>query len=440
MRRVTFDEVEQILYSGLEFGCESDELREVEECYMFLKGFAAEKVIYGINTGFGPMAQWRVDDKYLQNLQYNIIRSHSTGVGEPLDDIYVKAAMVARTTNLMQARSGVHPSVVKLLTEFINRGIYPYIPQHGSVGASGDLVQLAHIALTLIGEGKVHYKGEWRSAKEVMDECGLEPLKIYIREGLSITNGTSVMTGIAAVNQHYAERLLELSVLAAVWMNEVAGSYDDWMAEELNGVRRQAGQQEMARRRELGAIANKSIPTTCFTSKLECGECHRHYVHSMKYSPNGYRQEYWICSSKKDGKTKCRSKFLPQRILERVCAEVLGLAEFDEDVFLQSIAKIIVVRNHELEVHFYDGRVVLKHWISNLKKESWTEERRKAKAEKMKYNPPKITFAKPDVTSFPPFERIAIPEAIKVSRTSAKSKKPIDIQNVVPRSSGFVRK
>ena len=254
MRRVTFDEVEQILYSGLEFGCESDELREVEECYMFLKGFAAEKVIYGINTGFGPMAQWRVDDKYLQNLQYNIIRSHSTGVGEPLDDIYVKAAMVARTTNLMQARSGVHPSVVKLLTEFINRGIYPYIPQHGSVGASGDLVQLAHIALTLIGEGRVHYKGEWRSAKEVMDECGLEPLKIYIREGLSITNGTSVMTGIAAVNQHYAERLLELSVLAAVWMNEVAGSYDDWMAEELSSVRRQTGQQKMAQRmRELAA-------------------------------------------------------------------------------------------------------------------------------------------------------------------------------------------
>lgn len=147
-------------------------------------------------------------------------------------------------------------------------------------------------------------------------------------------------------------------------------------------------QQEMARRRELGAIANKSIPTTCFTSKLECGVCHRHYVHSMKYSPNGYRQEYWICSSKKDGKTKCRSKFLPQRILERVCAEVMDLTEFDEDVFLQSIAKIIVVRHHELEFHFYDGRVVLKHWVSNLKKESWTEERRKAKAEEMKYNPP----------------------------------------------------
>ena len=230
----------------------NDELKEVEQCHLFLKDFVAEKVIYGINTGFGPMAQWRVDDKYLSDLQYNIIRSHSTGAGEPLGDIYVKAAMIARTTNLMQARSGVHPSVVKLLSEFINRGIYPFIPEHGSVGASGDLVQLAHIALTLIGEGKVHYKGQWRPSKEVMDECGLEPLKIYIREGLSITNGTSVMTGIATVNQYYAERLLELSLLAGVWMNEVAGSYDDWMAEELNGVRRQPGQQWVAARmREL---------------------------------------------------------------------------------------------------------------------------------------------------------------------------------------------
>ena len=252
MKTVSYGDIEKMLFGKAEMSISESDLHEVEACHDFLKSFAAEKVIYGINTGFGPMAQWRVDDRYLSDLQYNIIRSHSTGAGEPLDDLYVKAAMIARTTNLLQARSGVHVSVVKLLQEFINRGIYPYIPQHGSVGASGDLVQLAHIALTLIGEGKVHYKGEWRASAEVMKECGLEPLKIYIREGLSITNGTSVMTGISAVNQHYAERLLELSLLAAVWMNEVAASYDDWMAEELNGVRRQRRQQYAAHRmREL---------------------------------------------------------------------------------------------------------------------------------------------------------------------------------------------
>ena len=148
----------------------------------FWKEFASEKVIYGINTGFGPMAQWRVDDKYLTDLQYNIIRSHSTGAGEPLEDIYVKAAMIARLGTFLQARSGVHPDLVKLLVEMIDRDIFPFIPQHGSVGASGDLVQLAHMALCMIGEGKVHYKGEWRPSAEVLRENGLEPFKIHIRE------------------------------------------------------------------------------------------------------------------------------------------------------------------------------------------------------------------------------------------------------------------
>ena len=252
MRNTTLDDVYGILFGGQQFIVTDDDVEAMMQCYHFLKDFAAEKVIYGINTGFGPMAQWRVDDDKLKELQYNIIRSHATGAGQPIDDIYVKASMIARATNLMQCHSGVHPSVALLLAEFINRGIYPFIPEHGSVGASGDLVQLAHIALTLIGEGRVHYKGQWRDSREVMNECGLQPLKIYIREGLSITNGTSVMTGISAVNLYYAELLLRLSELAGVWMNEIAGSYDDWMAEPLNAVRHHEGQQAVARRmREL---------------------------------------------------------------------------------------------------------------------------------------------------------------------------------------------
>lgn len=222
-------------------------LTDIEACYNFLQDFASEKVIYGINTGFGPMAQWRVDDQHLIDLQYNIIRSHSTGAGEPLDDICVRSAMLARLGTFLQARSGIHSDVIRLLVNFINHEIYPFIPQHGSVGASGDLVQLAHIALTLIGEGKVHYKGEWRSTIEVMQETGLKPIEIHIREGLSLTNGTSVMTGIGIINQIYAEQLLDWSLLAAVMMNEIASSFDDLMAEPLNSCRRHSGQQEIAR-------------------------------------------------------------------------------------------------------------------------------------------------------------------------------------------------
>ena len=244
--------VEELLQGRKKIDIAGLPMEEVRQCYEFLKEFESEKVIYGINTGFGPMAQWRVDDKYLTDLQYNIIRSHSTGAGEPLEDIYVKASMIARLGTFLQARSGVHPDLVELLVGMINADIIPYIPQHGSVGASGDLVQLAHMALTMIGEGKVHYKGEWRPSAEVLRENGLEPFKIHIREGLSISNGTSFMTGIGAVNQIYAERLLDWATLASVMMNEIASSFDDLMSDELNSVRRHEGQQVIARRmREL---------------------------------------------------------------------------------------------------------------------------------------------------------------------------------------------
>ena len=246
--RITYDEVLKILYDNAPLRLDAVAVAAVERCFQFLETFSKEKVIYGINTGFGPMAQWRVDDQNLKDLQYNIIRSHATGAGEPLPDIYVKAAMIARVGSLLQAQSGVHIEVVELLTAFINLGIYPLIPEHGSVGASGDLVQLAHIALTLIGEGEVHYHGMWRPAGEVMKECGLKPISIHIREGLSITNGTSVMTGIGLVNQVMAERLLDWSTVAAVWMNEIAQSYDDFMAMPLNACRHHEGQQVIAER------------------------------------------------------------------------------------------------------------------------------------------------------------------------------------------------
>ena len=244
---ILLSDIYEVLYNGRQLKISEDSKVAVERCYEFLKRFVSDKVIYGINTGFGPMAQWRVDDNHLRELQYNIIRSHATGAGVPLTDIEVKAAMIARIGTFLQARSGINPSVITLLQEFVNRGIYPLIPQHGSVGASGDLVQLAHIALCLIGEGKVHYKGEWRPTGEVLKELGLQPMDIYVREGLSVTNGTSVMTGISIVNQYYAENLLKYATIAGAWINEIADSFDDYMSVEENECRRQPGQQVIAR-------------------------------------------------------------------------------------------------------------------------------------------------------------------------------------------------
>ncbi|WP_298612119.1 histidine ammonia-lyase [uncultured Odoribacter sp.] len=253
------DDIEVILFRQGKLEITEETRAEIERCFHFLKKFITDKVIYGINTGFGPMAQWRVEDQYLRDLQYNIIRSHSTGAGRPVEPLYVRAAMIARVGTFLQAKSGVHWELVNLLVEFINRGIYPMVPEHGSVGASGDLVQLAHIALALIGEGEVFYEGRWWPAAEVLEKNGLKPFKIHIREGLSVTNGTSMMTGIGLVNLIYAKKLLKWGVATSVMMNEIASSYDDLMSEVLNGVKRHRGQQEVARLMRVWASGSQCV-------------------------------------------------------------------------------------------------------------------------------------------------------------------------------------
>lgn len=239
-------DIEKILFFGGKVSLTAQDRLAIEKCYEFLKTFSANKVIYGINTGFGPMAQYRISDDSLTELQYNIIRSHSCGAGAPLDPLYVKSAMVARLATFVAGKSGVHPSLPDLLAAFINNDIIPYIPSHGSVGASGDLVQLAHLALCLIGEGKVYYKGELTDASVAMEACSLQPLGIYIREGLAVTNGTGVMTGIGLVNLIHAKRLLKWGVAASVLMNEIAASYDDFMSEVISAVKHHPGQRTIA--------------------------------------------------------------------------------------------------------------------------------------------------------------------------------------------------
>ncbi|WP_291881267.1 histidine ammonia-lyase [Chryseobacterium sp.] len=221
-------------------------LQRVEASFQFLKDFSKNKVIYGVNTGFGPMAQFKINDDDTHQLQYNLIRSHSSGIGNPLPEDEVKAAMLARLNTLSLGNSGVHVSVVNLLKELINRNITPLIFEHGGVGASGDLVQLAHLALVLIGEGEVFYKGEKRLTKEVFAIEGLEPIQVEIREGLALMNGTSVMSGIGAVNAYKANQLTDISIKLSCAINEIVLAYDDHLSAALNGTKRHAGQQKIA--------------------------------------------------------------------------------------------------------------------------------------------------------------------------------------------------
>ena len=225
-----------------------DSIATVVRSFDFLKEFSENKTIYGVNTGFGPMAQYKIQDEQRIQLQYNLIRSHSSGTGNPIPPKYVRAAMLARLNTLSLGNSGVHPSVITLMTQLLNKDIIPLIYEHGGVGASGDLVQLAHLALVLIGEGEVFYKGELKPTEEVFKLENLEPIKVELREGLALMNGTSVMTGIGVVNVLYTKRILSWMIGCSSAINEIVRAYDDHLSFELNQTKKHQGQRAIAER------------------------------------------------------------------------------------------------------------------------------------------------------------------------------------------------
>lgn len=243
---LSLNDVSDILYKGKKVVLDKAANEKVAVNFQFLKSFSSNKLIYGINTGFGPMAQYKVSEENLLQLQYNLIRSHSSGGGNLMEPILVKALMVARLNSMMQAYSGVHTEVVNLLVTLINEDINPCIFEHGGVGASGDLVQLAHLGLVLIGEGEVMYQDELHPTIDVFNKLGIKPLSIHIREGLAIINGTSAMTGIGMINIIQAQKLLEWSVLLSAMINEVVEAFDDHYSYELNIVKHHRGQNKIA--------------------------------------------------------------------------------------------------------------------------------------------------------------------------------------------------
>ena len=243
----TYEDFKAIVFHKKQVAISKEAKNLIEESYNFLKEFANDKIIYGVNTGFGPMAQYRIEPEDQLQLQYNLIRSHASGCGEVFDIKTVRAAILCRLNSLSLGKSGVHIEAIELMRDLLNYRITPLIFQHGGVGASGDLVQLAHLALVLIGEGEVFYKGVRRPTAEVFAEVGLKPLQIHLREGLSLMNGTSVMTGLAGVNLYYAEKLLDWTVKFSCAINELVQTYDDHFSEELNNAKQHSGQQDIAK-------------------------------------------------------------------------------------------------------------------------------------------------------------------------------------------------
>ena len=237
---------EQVVLQKMPVEIAQEAQERVRKSFQFLKEFSSDKVIYGINTGFGPMAQYRISDKDLEQLQYNLIRSHAAGSGHILDTVYIRATMLARLNTLLLGYSGVHIGVVEQLVSYLNHEIYPIIPEHGGVGASGDLVQLAHLALGLIGEGEVIYNGQRQNTAEVLKKLNIKPMGIHIREGLALINGTSTMTGIGLVNLINSRKLYAWAIYSSSMINQLVESYDDHISEELNSVKKHPGQNTTA--------------------------------------------------------------------------------------------------------------------------------------------------------------------------------------------------
>ena len=184
-----------------------------------------QRVTYGINTGFGQLAQTVIDPDRLRELQTNLVRSHSVGVGTPLDDGVVRLVLMLKVLTLARGRSGVRNLLVDTLMQMLDSEVYPLVPSKGSVGASGDLAPLAHLAGVLIGEGRVRYQGEVLPASEGLAAAGIKPIELAPKEGIALVNGTQVSTSLALTGLFAIEDLFAAAILSgALSVDAVRGS------------------------------------------------------------------------------------------------------------------------------------------------------------------------------------------------------------------------
>ena len=224
--------------------------KSIEKCIasreFLLRKINAGEIVYGVNSSFGSMCNKIIHDDAVELLQENLIRSHAAGLGEPLHPTIALAAVAVRLNSLIKGYSGVSVELLNFMRQVINHQIAPYIPTRGSVGASGDLIHLSHLALMLIGEGQVYYQGSLMKVEEAFRITGLKPFKLGAKEGIALINGTSVMTAIAAFAVRDAKRALAVECLAAAFAIEIFNSISDFLDEKLHQIKPHLGQIKIA--------------------------------------------------------------------------------------------------------------------------------------------------------------------------------------------------
>lgn len=204
------------------------------------------EVVYGVTTGFGSLANKFIPKENAEELQKNIIRSHAVGVDQPFSEEEVRAIMLIRINTLAKGFSGIRIEVLNTLIEMLNQGVHPIIPKKGSVGASGDLIPLSHMALVLIGEGEAIYQGNKILGKEAMEKAKINPIKLSYKEGLALTNGTAAMTAVAALTLYDSEKLLETAEVSAALSLEALRAREEAFDDRIHKLRNQGGQIKSA--------------------------------------------------------------------------------------------------------------------------------------------------------------------------------------------------
>ncbi|KAA1145160.1 histidine ammonia-lyase [Citrobacter portucalensis] len=244
---LSFTQLREIWQQPVKLNLDAGAIDAINASVACVNNIVAEgRTAYGINTGFGLLAQTRIATEDLQNLQRSLVLSHAAGVGEALDDAMVRLIMVLKINSLARGFSGIRLSVIEALIALVNAEVYPLIPAKGSVGASGDLAPLAHMSLTLLGEGKARWQGEWLPATDALKKAGLEPITLEAKEGLALLNGTQASTAFALRGLIEAQELFaSATVCGALTTEAVLGSRRPFDA-RIHAARGQRGQIDAA--------------------------------------------------------------------------------------------------------------------------------------------------------------------------------------------------
>lgn len=204
------------------------------------------KPVYGVNTGFGALCNEVIKKEDIKKLQANLVRSHSCGIGNPLSKEETKGTILLLINSLSKGYSGIRLNTLQTLINMYNKEVLPVIPEKGSLGASGDLIPLAHLALTLIGEGKAYYKDKITNSKTAMKKAGIKPVSLEAKEGLALINGTHVITSISALNLYYASQLSKIADIASAMSLEALKGNPKNFDKRIHALKPHQGQTETA--------------------------------------------------------------------------------------------------------------------------------------------------------------------------------------------------